>query len=78
MKFHWPSFLIGCAVGATGTLLARRFRPLIVELATAGYQLADTIVARAAMLREDAEDVLAEAKARARGPRPHRRAHARA
>ena len=78
MRFHWPSFLLGCAVGAAGTLLASRLRPVIVELATAAYELADSVGVRAARWREDVEDALAEARARARSPRPRRRARARA
>ena len=77
MKFHWPSFLLGCGIGAMGVLAARRFRPLVVELATAAYQLADTVGARVAMLGEDAEDMLAEARARAHSARPSPRGRAR-
>jgi len=69
MKFHWPSFLLGCGAGAASVLFARQMRPVLLELATAAYQLSDTIWARATMLQEDFEDVLAEAKTRARPPR---------
>jgi hypothetical protein len=67
MTFHFSSFLLGCAVGAGAVLLAPRIRPVLVELATAAYKLLDTVTAQVSMKREDLEDVLAEAKARARG-----------
>jgi hypothetical protein len=67
MKFHFSSFLLGCAVGAGAVLIAPRIRPVLLELATAAYKLMDTVSAQLAMKREDLEDVLAEAKARARG-----------
>lgn len=66
MKFHWPSFLIGAAVGATGAVMWTRFKPLLLELATAGYELGDALWARLAGVGEDAEDLLAEAQTRAR------------
>jgi hypothetical protein len=66
MKFHWPSFLLGYGAGAASALLGKRLRPLLLEVATAGYRLVDSIVARAATQREDVEDILAEARARAR------------
>lgn len=67
MKFHTGSFLLGAAAGAA--LLGRRMRPLLLELATTAYRITDTIAARVAMKREDMEDLMAEAKARARrGP----------
>jgi hypothetical protein len=67
MKFHFSSFVLGCAVGAGAVLLAPRIRPVLVELATAAYKFLDTVSAQLAMKREDLEDVLAEAKARVRG-----------
>jgi hypothetical protein len=67
MKFDLPSFLLGCAVGATGAALAPRLRPLVLEMATGVYRLGDAVARRVARAREDLEDLLAEAKARARG-----------
>jgi hypothetical protein len=66
VRFHFPSFLIGVGVGATGALIARHLRPVLVEVATAAYEVADAVAARVAMVQEDFEDVLAEARARAR------------
>lgn len=70
MKFHLPSFLLGYAAGGASVALWKHLRPLVVELATAGYRLADAVAARAVMKREDFEDVLAEARARARAHSP--------
>ena len=70
MKFHWPSFLLGCGTGAITVLFAKQLRPVVMELATAAYEISDALAARAAMWWEDVDDVLAEAKARARRPRP--------
>ncbi|HLU68943.1 MAG TPA: hypothetical protein VKZ63_21825 [Kofleriaceae bacterium] len=70
MRFHLPSFLLGCAVGAGATKLAPHVRPLMVEIAAAGYRLVDGVRARVARRREDLSDVVAEARARARGWRP--------
>ncbi|AKU92042.1 hypothetical protein [Vulgatibacter incomptus] len=67
MKFHLPSFLIGYGAGAGTVLLSKHLRPLLVELATAGYRFVDAIVARGAMKQEDLSDLMAEARARARG-----------
>jgi hypothetical protein len=69
MKFHLPSFLIGLAAGVAATTLWSRFRPALLEIATAAYEAGDALWARAATLGEDAEDLLAEAQstARARG-----------
>jgi hypothetical protein len=66
MKFHLPSFLLGVAAGVAGTAMWERLRPLAVELTAAGYQLAETLWGRVATWQEDAEDVLAEARSRAR------------
>lgn len=64
MKFHTGSFLLGAAAGAA--LLGRRMRPLLLELATTAYRVADAVAARVAMKREDMEDLMAEARARVR------------
>ena len=66
MKFHWPSFLLGCGAGAAGVLFAKQLRPIVIELATAAYQFSDAVAARLATWREDIDDAVAEAKARAR------------
>jgi hypothetical protein len=75
MKFHWPSFLIGIATGAAAVTVWTRFRPALVEIATAAYEAGDALWTRAAGLGEDAEDLLAEAQAaaRARGARARQR-----
>jgi hypothetical protein len=67
MRFHWPSFLLGYAAGIGTAALAEQLRPLLVELATAAYRAVDAAAARLVMVREDVEDILAEARARARG-----------
>ncbi|MBZ4335029.1 hypothetical protein NR800_04895 [Corallococcus interemptor] len=66
MKFDLPSFLMGYGAGASTVLVARHLRPLLVEVATAGYRFVDMVAARTAMKQEDLEDLLAEARARAR------------
>ncbi len=77
MRFHWPSFLLGYGAGALSALLAKQLRPVVTELATAVYEVSDAIAARAAMWWEDVDDVVAEAKARARRPRLVKGARAR-
>jgi hypothetical protein len=77
MKFHWPSFLLGCAAGAAGVLFAKQLRPIVLELATAAYEISDAIAARAATWWEDVDDAVAEARARARPTRSGTRARAR-
>ncbi|WP_338263319.1 hypothetical protein [Corallococcus caeni] len=67
MKFDLPSFLMGYGAGAGTMLLGKHLRPLLMEVATAAYRFVDRVAARAAMKQEDLEDLLAEAKARARG-----------
>ena len=68
MRFHVPSFLIGYGAGVGSALLAKRIRPLLLELATEAWRIADRVGAQAAMRREDLEDLIAEARARARRP----------
>jgi hypothetical protein len=72
MRFHFPSFLIGYGAGVATVVVGRQLRPVFVELASAAYWLADSVAARMAMVQEDFEDVLAEARARARGPSARR------
>ncbi len=67
MKLHAPSFLIGVTIGAGSTVIAPRLRSLALEIATTFYKLGDAVVVRLARSREDLADLLAEAKARARG-----------
>ena len=66
---HWGSFFAGWVTGVATASLGKRLRPALVELASSAYQVSDSIAARLAMRREDAEDLLAEARARARGVR---------
>jgi hypothetical protein len=66
MKFHFPSFALGVGVGVAGVLIGSRLRPVIVEVAASAYGLVDAITGRFATLQEDVEDVLAEARERAR------------
>jgi hypothetical protein len=65
MKFHFPSFVIGYAAGAATAALAPKIKPIVLELAAAGYRIADAIAVVAARKREDLADLLAEARARA-------------
>jgi hypothetical protein len=60
--------LIGVTMGASGAIVAPRLRPLALEVATACYRIGDHVMVRIARAREDLSDLLAEAKARARGP----------
>ena len=69
MRFHLPSFLLGLAVGASGATVAPRMRPLVLELATGCYRVFDAAMVRVARGRENVSDLLAEARARARGMR---------
>jgi hypothetical protein len=75
MEFSLVSFLAGCAVGAGAVLLAPRLKPVLVEMLTGAFKLWDAALAQVHVRREDLEDVIAEARARARGevtpePRP--------
>jgi hypothetical protein len=71
MKFHVPSFLIGCVTGAAARSVAPRLRAVALEIATSLYALADAVGTQAARRREDLADLLAEARARARGQDVH-------
>jgi len=66
MRFHLPSFLVGYAAGVASAVLAPRLRPLALDVAAAAYRLFDSVAVRVARGREDIEDLLAEARARAR------------
>ena len=72
MTFHLLSFGLGYAAGAGTVLAGRHLRPFVLELATAAYRFVDAMAARAAMRTEDLEDLLAEARAKARGRTPPR------
>jgi hypothetical protein len=66
MRFHVPSFVLGAVAGASGATLAPRLRPVALELATACYRALDAVTVKLARARENASDLLAEARARAR------------
>jgi len=65
MQFHWPSFLLGYGSGLATALFADRLRPVLVELGSMVQQLLDSAGTAVAAGREDFEDAVAEAKARA-------------
>jgi hypothetical protein len=65
MRFHLPSFLLGCVTGVTVKGLVPRLRPVAVEIAAVLYRVLDGVRTHAARRREDLEDLLAEARARA-------------
>ena len=67
MRFHLPSFVLGIAAGAGGAAVAPRLRPLVLELATDCYRIYDAAMLRLARGRENLQDLLAEARALARG-----------
>jgi hypothetical protein len=66
MRFHIPSFFVGVAVGAGGVALAPRLRPIAVEIASDAYRAIDALMLRLARGRENVQDLLAEARARAK------------
>ena len=66
MKFHLPSFAIGYAAGYGTHAVGRHLKPFLLEMATSAYRVMDAVAARAAIQQEDLEDLLAEARARAR------------
>lgn len=67
MTLHVPSFLLGISVGAGGAVIAPRLRPVALEILTTFYRIGDAALVRIARTREDLADLVAEAKARARG-----------
>ena len=66
MRFHLGSFLLGAASGAALVALLPRLRPLLVEAGTVLSRISRAISARVARGRENLEDLVAEARARAR------------
>jgi hypothetical protein len=68
MFFHLPSFMLGYAAGLATGLVVPRLRPVAVELATSLHKFATEVAVRAAAVREDVEDLWAEACARAGRP----------
>lgn len=66
MTFHFPSFALGFAAGASSVALRPHLRRIAVEMVTAGCRVADAIGVRLARSREDLDDLVAEARARAR------------
>ena len=64
MKLDIPSFLLGCGAGASTLLFGKRLRPILLEVATVLYRVADSVVARASMSQEDLAHLMAEARAR--------------
>ena len=66
MLFHLPSFALGYLSGFATAALAPRLKPLAMQLATAGYRIVDALAVGAARRREDLQDFMAEARARAR------------
>jgi hypothetical protein len=63
--------MIGYAAGAGSAMAWSRLRPLAVEVAAAAYRAFDAAAARLVIVREDVEDILAEARARVRGVEHH-------
>jgi hypothetical protein len=68
MFFHLPSFLLGYAAGLGTGLVLPRLRPVALEIATAMHKFGDDLAGRVASVRESLEDVVAEARLRARTP----------
>jgi len=67
MRLHLGSFLLGVVVGATGATVAKKARPVALEVLALGYRFGDAVQTRVALGREALEDLVAEARARARG-----------
>lgn len=66
MRFSLNSFLLGWLAGVATASMARRLRPVLVELAAAGYRIGESVGARAQIAREDVDDLMAEARLHAR------------
>lgn len=69
MTFHVPSFILGVAAGAGAKAIVPRLRPVVLEVATIVYRVAEALGTQAARRREDLQDLLAEARARVRARR---------
>lgn len=75
MRLDFPSFLLGCGVGASSLLLGRQLRPLLLDVATLLYRCQERVMARTPMGQEALAGLLAEARARVslyRWPAPNR------
>jgi hypothetical protein len=70
MKIHPGSVLFGSALTAGVMILGPQLRPILVDIATAGIRSLDRLASRLSITREDLEDLLAEARARARSSEP--------
>jgi hypothetical protein len=68
MRFHFPSFALGWAAGVATAAVLPRLKPLLVELFAAGYGILDAVAVRAAVAREDFQDLVAEARAKVKAP----------
>lgn len=68
MRFSLSSFVLGWMAGVATASMGRRLRPVLVELAAAGYRMGEGVASRFHVAREDAEDLLAEGRLRSRKP----------
>lgn len=66
MNFSFSSFALGFVSGYATARLMPQLRPLLVEVLSVVYRVADGVAVQAARRREDLEDLVAEARARAR------------
>ncbi|QRK12517.1 hypothetical protein JQX13_22315 [Archangium violaceum] len=66
MKFDLPSFLLGSGAAASAVLFGKRLRPVLLDLATLLYRATDSVLARTPMKQEHLEELLFNARARAR------------
>jgi hypothetical protein len=66
MVFHFGSFALGFASGFLTAKVTPRLRTVGLELVSMSVRVVDGLVVRLAQKREDLQDLVAEAKARAR------------
>jgi hypothetical protein len=78
MAFDMTSFMVGWGVGVVSGPVVRRLRPLLVELASAAGQLADSASTGLAQQGERLQDLVAEAKTAFQRSRPDARRRERA